>query len=330
MKSTNGAILALIASRQYYRAEIFKVTPLNGTGPFYWTSYGYPLTVGGQLYTAGMVIKRGGFKQERGLTVQTLDVTCAPKWDNPSVPTIGGNSFLTAVRLGFFRNADFVFSRVFMPTPLDTSLGAVPFFTGHISEYRVGAMAAALKIAQYTEVLNQQMPRNLFQAGCVHTLYDAGCTLSKATFQVSSSVTTVASANSITTPLTQVNSYFALGVITFTSGALSGQSYTIASYAQTSGVVTTIKPFITAPSPGDTFTIVPGCPKTKAACSNTSTAVGPAFNNATHFRGYRFVPTPETLYDGGTYNPPAPMNGGLRGPLAGSITGAGNVRNYTP
>ena len=330
MKTTDASILALVATRKYYRAEIFKVTPLNGSGPFYWTSYGYPLTTGGHTYTAGMVIKRGSFEQSRGLAAPTLELTCAPKTDNPDVPVIGGVSFLTAVRQGVFRNADVQFSRIFMPTALDVSLGAVPFFTGRISQYRAGGMSATLTVAAYTELFNQQMPRNLIQAGCVHTLFDSGCTLSRATFQVSGSVSSVISTSSIATGLTQPNGYFRLGILTFTSGAMSGQSYTVKEYLNSSGTVTTIKPFASTPGIGDTFSISPGCPKTKAACSNTSTAVGPAFNNAAHFRGYRFVPTPETLYDGGTYNPPAPTAGGIRGPLAGSIQGAGSGRAYTP
>ncbi|SRR5579871_818750 len=322
MKTTNGAILALIASRQYYRAEIFQFT-LQGGAVYYWTSYGQPLTVGGNLYNTGLVIKRGSFTQEVGITVPTLEMTLAPKWDSPNVPTIGGGSLLQAVRNGLFRNADFIFSRVFMGSPLDTSLGAVPFFPGRVSTWKVGRMAALLTIEAYTAILNQQMPRNLFQAGCVHTLYDAGCTLAKATFRVSGSVATAPSGNSITSGLTQADGYFALGVLTFTSGANNGLSYAVQAYAHASGTVTTVKPFQSAPAPGDTFTILPGCDKQQATCSAK-------FSNTAHYRGYRFVPTPETLYDGGTYNPPAPARGGQAGNVAGSTTGGGYGRPYSP
>jgi hypothetical protein len=38
---------------------------------------------------------------------------------------------------------------------------------------------------------------------------------------------------------------------------------------------------------GDQFQLLPGCDRTLATCTNV-------FNNAIHFGGFPFIPTPET------------------------------------
>ena len=37
-------------------------------------------------------------------------------------------------------------------------------------------------INSHLELLNQKMPRNLYQASCINSLYDASCTLNRESF----------------------------------------------------------------------------------------------------------------------------------------------------
>jgi uncharacterized phage protein (TIGR02218 family) len=189
----------------------------------------------------------------------------------------------------------------------------VPWFQGRVADVKCGRFAAKITVNSDLELLNIAMPRNVVQTGCVHTLYDAGCTLLKSSFQVSGSVSSLGSAaNKINTGLTQADGYFDLGVITFTSGALNGRSFTVKSFLHAGGAVTTIAPLVGVAS-SDTFTIVPGCDKQQATCNAK-------FSNLAHFRGYPYVPVPETLYDGGTQTGTVPTIGGQGGAPAGSPT----------
>jgi hypothetical protein len=48
-------------------------------------------------------------------------------------------------------------------------------------------------------------------------------------------------------------------------------------------------PFPYVPEAGDTFNLVPGCDGRQVTCSAK-------FNNIVHFRGYPYIPVPETTY----------------------------------
>jgi uncharacterized phage protein (TIGR02218 family) len=174
-------------------------------------------------------------------------------------------------------------------------------------------MSAHVSVESDLALLNVQMPKNLIQVGCVHTLFDGGCALLKATYTTSgaTTATVTATATTFSTGLTQAAGYYSLGVITFTSGANNGLSRTIQNYSNTSGQVTLVAPLPSAPATGDTFTIIPGCDKQQATCSSK-------FANLSHFRGFPYVPVPETIYDGGTVKGPAPALAGQGGPGSGS------------
>jgi uncharacterized phage protein (TIGR02218 family) len=57
--------------------------------------------------------------------------------------------------------------------------------------------------------------------------------------------------------------------------------------AYASGALQLFSPLPVAPAVGDTFSIFPGCDKTMATCQNK-------YSNVVHFRGFPFIPTPET------------------------------------
>jgi uncharacterized phage protein (TIGR02218 family) len=142
-----------------------------------------------------------------------------------------------------------------------------------------------------------QMPRNTLQPNCIHTLFDSGCTLLKAAFQVAGVVTAGSGSSSIlASALSQATGYFDLGTIAFTSGVLNGVVRSVKTYTNVAGVKTIVPAIAlspvgsstpTAPANGDTFSIVPGCDKTQSTCTSK-------FANLAHFRGFPYIPVPET------------------------------------
>jgi len=336
MLTASAATKAILAAGMYLKAEFYKITLIGGT-ILYFTSWDVPLTVGGNLYKTGLTIHRGPISRKAGLEVQTLELTIAPQDDNPGgVVTVGGFPFLQAVNAGVFDAALILFSKGFfnMPVPpatIDTTPGLVPCFQGEVNDATAGRFTASIKIESDSAQLNVAMPKNVIQTGCVHSLFDAGCALVKAAFTTSGAASGTPGVLQFNTNLTQVNGYFDLGVVTWTSGPNSGLSFPVKSHLNASGQVTLAKPMPNAPAAGNTFTIVPACLKTKAACSNASAAVSAPFNNLVHFRGMPFVPVPETLYDGGTSAGAAPAIAGQGGPGTGSsFGGALGAGTYVP
>lgn len=281
MKAGNTTLNNLLnTSRQIYMADLYTVTTVAGA-IYRYTSADTGLTVGGNVFLSSLKIKRGRIRRAVGLEVDTLDITVYPAASD----LIGGTPFLTALRTGALDGATLLLERAYMATWGDTSPGTLIQFIGRVSESRFGRTEAKIKIKSDLELLNIQMPHNLYQPGCVHSLYDSGCGLVKASYGAASAVLAGSTASMLLCGLTQAAAYFDQGTITCNSGANSGVTRTVKSY--TPGVVNLSYPLPIAPSVSDAFTAYPGCDKTQATCTGK-------FNNVVNFRGFPYVPVPET------------------------------------
>lgn len=322
MKAASSATLAILASGQFYKAELYQIDVLGGSS-YRFTSAQVPVSAG-FTYGTGLVIQRGSIQQKAGLEVQSVDITMTPQLDSPNAPIlIEGVPFLQAVRRGILDGALVTISKIFLSSWADTSPGLVVWTKGQVNHAFAGRFSAQITVNDLTENLNVSMPRNIIQPGCLHMLFDSGCTLSKASFTSTGAVSGTPGALSFNTTLTQADKYFDLGVLTFTSGANNGQKYVVRSYLHASGAITLLQPTSVTASAGDTFSIVPGCDKSQATCSAK-------FSNLAHFRGYPYVPVPETLYDGNTQTGQSPTLGTQGGSGSGSAFSGGTSGTYQP
>ncbi len=324
MRSASAATLAILAGGQALLAELYDITLATGQ-TYHFTNFQVPLTAsiyspaeGPFTYQTGLTIKRSTITQKAGTNAGTMKLTVSPQADSPNAPVlINGYPFLEACRLGFLDSAAMQMSKLFMNIPaagatLDTSPGAVGWFKGVAQDIQVGRLSAEITVDDYLALVGiQQMPRQLFGVGCFHQVYDAGCTLAKASFTSTGSVLAVTDAAHFTTNLTQADDYFDLGVITFTSGVNNGFAATVSSYKNASGALALRIPFPAPPAAGDTFSIYPGCDLQQSTCTTK-------FSNLAHFSGQPYIPVPETVIDGGTAAPPAQTQGGQAGQLIGS------------
>lgn len=160
-------------------------------------------------------------------------------------------------------------------------------FFGRVADAEADHESIRLRVVSSIEQLNIQMPRHVYQPACQHTLYDAGCGVSRLAFARSGSISATSTRSTLATSLTQPSGHFDLGTVAFTSGVNAGLSRSIKSYA--GGVVVVSSEFPSAPAVGDEFTAHPGCDKRSATCQTK-------FNNLSQFRGFPYVPTPETAY----------------------------------
>lgn len=280
MKNASPALLSLLAgSSQFVMADLFTITLASGVTVRY-TSADADLTVGAYQFTAQR-IKRGRVRMVCGVEVDTLDIN----FFTTSGESPGGIPFIQSINAGVLDGAHVLLERVFMPTFGDTSAGTVVLFAGRVADVSFGRSETRLHVKSDLELLNINMPRNLYQPGCIHTLFDAGCALSKSAFVHADVVQSGATVTTLRGGVAQADHHFALGTITFDSGANAGASHTIKSYV--GGLYTLVRPLVHAPQAGDSFRAYPGCDKTQATCESR-------FANVIHFRGYPYVPVPET------------------------------------
>lgn len=285
MISVTGSVGTLLASRgPFFFCDCYTINLLSGIQLLY-TSADQSVTFGGTTWLGNALrIERSKIKLVRGVQVDALTVDCYPM----STDLIGGNPFVQLALNGGLDGAKLQLDRGVSPGDGQALTGIVPKrFIGRIAEVQGGRSKLTLTVKSDLDLMNIQMPRVLWQPPCSHSLYDAGCTLSRGSFTTSGAAAAgTLTASAFTTNLTQADGYFALGALTFTSGPNTGLFRSVKAYVHASGLVTMMVPFPVAPTAGNTFTIYPGCDKTFNTC-NTK------FANQQNFRGFEFVPDPE-------------------------------------
>lgn len=236
---------------QGFVADLYTITLVDGVTIYRFTTSDTDLLVGGHTFLAltpahpgTPTAKRSMLKSTVGLSVDSLTLVLVA---SPLAVFSNGVTFLAGLQQGYLDNATVLVERITMPTYGDTSLGTVIQFFGTVGEIsNIGSVSATIKVKSLTEILNTtNMPRNLYQSGCRHTLYDAGCTLSKASFQVSGTVQSGSTVASITTNLTQPGPanppVSAPTVSTVSSGGLNQNSrtyYIVTTYLSAIGETT--------------------------------------------------------------------------------------------
>ena len=290
MKPASPQLIALLATRQFYYCDLYTFYLANGTTLYYATG-DQDITFEGITYPCGgqngALFDRQGNRAKSGWVigtqVSTIQFDCMPR-----AAQVGGVSFLQACQQGVFDGATFSLERAFMPTYGNISAGLVNVFYGRVAEIDAGRSVATFTINSHLELLNQNMPRNVYQSNCGNTLYDPGCGLLKAAFTVAGAVVGGSNLSAINTNLLQATDYFDLGVITFTSGQNAGIAKNVKSFVGgTPGIVNLSTPLPFIPASGDAFDIYPGCDHTMNTCQIK-------YNNFQNFKGAPFVPEVST------------------------------------
>lgn len=282
MKTASDDLRALLATRQFYVADLWTFTLASGTVLRY-SSADVDITASdGRVFSAAShLLSRGKITQKTGVEVDTLEATVNPRDD-----LVEGVALLSAIRTGAFDGADVALERAFMPTMGDTAAGEVIIFAGRVGDIDAGRAAATMQVNSHLELLNVKCPRLVYQASCPHTLYDTRCSVARASHEVATTVGSGATQQHIPVPsLGRPDDWAAHGVATITSGACAGLTRTVNAHA--SGVLTVFPPLPVAPASGDGITVAQGCDKTLATCRDV-------FANVGHFGGQPFVPAPET------------------------------------
>lgn len=284
------AFLASEAAREAVIVDVFTFDLLGGTDPNYRLHYTsaqqnlttYPVDGSPQqvTYRADQMLISGlRYKASVGVKVDEQDVTITPL---PGA-LVQGLPVLTAIRRRVFDGASIRRDRFFFESHGGEPVGGVPMFYGLVSTFgRIGRSSATLKVKSANVLLNQPMPRHLYQPACLYTIYDEGCGLDKDALGVQGIVGPGATATVV--PSADADPGFALGSILFENMGNVGTTRTIR--AATSTELTMAYPLPEVPAPGDQFVCYPGCDRSAARCA--------ALGNSARRRAYDFVPKAET------------------------------------
>ncbi|HUK60236.1 MAG TPA: DUF2163 domain-containing protein [Stellaceae bacterium] len=300
-----GATAALLATRAFVDVDCYTFRlagAFGGVSELFYSAGPVDVSAAGTLWTArGPTFDQAKAKArahyKAGLDVDTWQVVVAPRLVDPLSGTpfpdaIGSQPWLAAAQAGALDNAEVQVDRAVAaawpaPGAALAPTGMVTVFYGTVGELDVGRSQAVITIYSHLKKLTNLLPRNLFQAGCVHTLFDQGCTLAAADFAMNGTVASSGPAanqfgSSIAAPAGSGN--YALGRVVMTSGASEGYARTVRSWS--GGIFTLIAPFPFGISTGDSFTAYPGCDKSFGTCA--------LFQNTANFGGCLSIPAPET------------------------------------
>lgn len=290
MRNASAALIALLNSAaEFAVADCLTIVQQDGTITRL-TNNSQPVTVVSQYdglshtFNPTFPFSRGETKLVIGTEVDSLRVTLSP---DPVANLLGGIPWPAAAAVGALDNAEVLLEKCIMATFGVTTPGTLILFWGMVGSPQLSRSTIILDVQSDLILLQSQFPRNIYQPGCLNTLFDAACTLSRAAFLVASHANAGSTVASINTALGQATGYFDLGTITFTSGVLDGMTRQVRSFVNAGGVVVPMIAFPDVPANGDTFDIVPGCDKKLTTCNVK-------FTNLAHFRGLPVIPAAET------------------------------------
>jgi uncharacterized phage protein (TIGR02218 family) len=280
-ETSAGALAALLNSAApINKADVYVITLSNGT-VLRWSGSDIQLTFGGSTYVLGPGITRSRVRFVVGVEVSTLeikllDILGTQISGKPLIPFIASRGFYGAqVRL----------IKVFWGVGAAGPVGALDWFTGRVADADLDRYEARLSVKSGLELLDTMVPREVYQPGCLNTLYDSACGVPRTLFFGAATGASDARRITFNHNIAQPAGTFDRGTVTFTSGPNAGVSRTVRTQA---GQITVLSPWPFAVASGHAFNVTRGCDKTLSTCTNK-------FNNRINFRGHPFIPVPETV-----------------------------------
>lgn len=274
--------------------ELYTLTLADGATVFRWSTVALDITIGGNTWrrsgpNAPIVTPTGtSYVTLPAIDQATFSIVGGPFTIN------GGQSLTFAASKRYFSGARWQVD-VLMGPDLPTALSWGPVladFEGPVSDVSPsGDGTVTLTANTETIKLARSSPFRTLNPRCPWTVYDKNCDPAQ-TMLAAKTLSGAASGTPTTTKISTTTSaltakaagYFNLGFLSFTSGALVGQSFDVDTWDGTT--FTMAVPLPSAPAAADAFTVAPGCPNTKAVCLST-------FANLANWAGFTEIPTAE-------------------------------------
>lgn len=280
-----GALVQLLnglSATTLYMADLWTLSR-DGQVIARWTGADSDVYVADHLYKRDPLISRETIKFVVGIEVSALSVELSPAQEGTLINSVPLLRF--AAQKGF-DNCRLRLERAFAQSPDSEFIGVLSMFDGRISSPTVTRGRVQIEVKSDLELLDAQVPANVYQPACMNTCYDAACGLKRVEYKT----TVLSPSNDKRTTFgikypQAANDFFALGSVTFLSGANKGVSRSIRS--STESTITLMAALPADAELDDQVVFVRGCNRTKAMCKT--------LGNFKNFRGCPYIPIPETI-----------------------------------
>ena len=295
MKDVSGTYISLIKTNvNFIMGHLYTFTSAAGALD-YMTDLDIDVSYGGNYYYSGRLAIDG---LRRTLSVGLeVDEQTIKIWATPN-DVLWGSNFLQGAQQGLLDGAYLKRQRIVWPivsgnlaydVVSQTPVAVFTLFGGYFGQILKGGQThVEVKVRSSLAKLEVNMPRNYYQPGCLWTLFDSGCTLTKASFATSGTVdtgadyTTVPVLGGIGTPTGADGiANYAQGRLLFTSGV--NENLQVLINSNDSNNLFLAYPLDLLPAEGDTFNYYPGCSKSFNTCNLK-------YSNTANYRGFDKVP----------------------------------------
>ena len=275
MKKFEPAFQAHLNSGATTLCWCWRLTRRDGT-QLGFTDHDRALTFDGTLFAAATGFTASQIKDSIGLSVNNLEVTSA----------LTSDQLLEAdLAAGYYDDAKVEIFRVNWSDPSQHVL----MRSGSLGEVKRSGITFSAEVRGLAHYLQAPKGR-LYQYTCDADLGDTRCGVDRTlpTYTGHGTLATLTSPRTFAATGLEafISGWFTRGLVTFTSGAASGQAIEV----KTHGVMPTGTSLIELWSPArlpltpsQTFTVTVGCDKLLSTCTNR-------FANAPNFRGFPFIP----------------------------------------
>lgn len=255
-RSISGAMQTWLGNESVTLAYCVKLTRRDGV-IFGFTSFDRDITFSSQLYEASNSMIGSAIKSAVGTGVDNMDIIALLRSDRINQIDIQAGIYDTATL------------EIFAVNWADLTMGKMILLKGLLGEIRMQDGQFTVEIRSLAQRLTQQIGE-LTTSSCRARLGDSRCTINLAGtdpitglgYRVSKTVTVVTDALTLTFgSVSQASSYFAYGVVTFTSGLNTGLSREIKSHTNSAGAaaLSLQEQFPYAIAVGDVATLQVGC-----------------------------------------------------------------------
>ncbi len=265
-------------------AELYRIELRDGT-KLYLTPYDTNITYDGNVYMP-IPVKREKIESNSDLKIDGVAITVG------IAGVVFGDDSLTMPQIidrGFLSNAHVWIYLVNTAQLIQSELLFEGYASGEMS-YSNGVLTFACN--SILDKLNCMFPKYIYSEFCQHTLYDKFCTVDKAGYAETDTVSKLSNDSRIVYGNVFKYSeydegFWKYGEITFTTGDNANVITSVARHEDGYVVLRTSLP--EALKTGDTFIVHPGCDLTGKTCMNK-------FDNYGNFFGFENIPGPTNVY----------------------------------
>jgi len=289
MKTIGANNAAHLANTTHKIAHIVRIVRTDSTEKTI-TDHDADVVVSGKTYKSGGGYSASALSDSENFSPGNLEILGI--FDSAEITE-------SDIRAGLYNGADVYVSIVNWSSPSD---GAIEQLYGKVGEITIKNGVYIAQLYDIKDLLSQSIGR--IQSGvCDAILGDSRCGVNLATYTVSGSVTSFDSRSTFyDTARTEIDDYFAGGIVTWTSGLNNGLQMEIESNIQSTFQIHLSQPMPYDIAASDSYSMTPGCNHLLRmpgdALTEKTGDCKTKYDNVINFRGFPDIPGNDIIISG--------------------------------